>query len=168
MKKKEKLISTKSKTENTEETTIHGSQGKANSSTTRNCYIKCFKCQGRGHVASQCLNKRVMIVRVNGQITYDSEDETESMAPLEECFNFEVQEPVHGDLLVTRRALSIQRKGDGDEEQREHIFHTRYNVKVKVCTSIIDSGSCTNVASSLMVEKLNLHTMKHPKLYKLQ
>ena len=99
-----------------------------------------------------------MILRDNGQITYDSEDETESMEPLEECFNFEVEEPVHGDLLVTRRALSIQPEDDGDEEQRKHIFHTRYNVKGKVCTSIIDSGSCTNVASSLMVEKLNLHT----------
>ena len=38
----------------------------------------------------------------------------------------------------------------------------------KVCTLIIDSGSCTNVVNSLIVEKLNLHTMKHPKLYKLQ
>ena len=40
-------------------------------------------------------------------------------------------------------------------------------MKVKVCTLIIDSGSCTNVFSSLRVEKLNLHTMKHPKPYKL-
>ena len=74
---------------------------------------------------------------------------------------------MHGDLLVTRRVLSIQPKDDEDEEQHEHIFYTRCQVKGKVCTLIIDSGSCTNVASSLM-EKLNLHTMKHPKLYKLQ
>ena len=47
-------------------------------------------------------------------------------------------------------------------------FHTRCHVKGKVCTLIFDSESCTNVASSLMVEKLNLHTMKHLKLYKLQ
>ena len=32
MKKEEKLVSTKSKTKNTQETTIHGSRGKANSS----------------------------------------------------------------------------------------------------------------------------------------
>ena len=42
------------------------------------------------------------------------------------------------------------------------------HMKGKVCTFIIDSGSCINFASSLMVEKLNLHTMKHPKPYKLQ
>ena len=150
-----------------QETTIHGSHDKANSSISRNRDIKCFKCQGRDHIASQCLNKKVMIVRDNGEIQSSSEDDIKSMPPLEECFDFEVEEPVHGDLLVIRRALSIQPKDDGDAEQHEHIFHTRCHVKGKVCTLIIDSGSCTNVASSLMVEKLNLQTMKHPKLYKL-
>ena len=29
-------------------------------------------------------------------------------------------------------------------------------------------GSCTNVASTTLVEKLNLPTLKHPRLYKLQ
>ena len=33
---------------------------------------------------------------------------------------------------------------------------------------IIDSGSCTNVASTLLVEKLNLPTLKHPNPYRLQ
>ena len=106
---------------NTQEITIHGSQGKANSST-RNLDIKCFKCQGRGHRASQCPNKRVTIVRDNGEIECGSEDDIESMPPLEECSDFEVEELVHGNLLVTRRALSIQPKDDGDEKQCEHLF----------------------------------------------
>ncbi len=33
---------------------------------------------------------------------------------------------------------------------------------------IIDGGSCTNVASTVLVEKLNLPTIKHPRPYKLQ
>ena len=33
---------------------------------------------------------------------------------------------------------------------------------------IIDSGSCTNVASTTLVSKLNLTTTKHPHLYHLQ
>ena len=33
---------------------------------------------------------------------------------------------------------------------------------------IIDGGSCTNVASTTLIEKLNLHTTKHPRPYKLQ
>ena len=146
MKKEEKLVSTKSKTKNMQETTIHGSQGKANSSIARNHDIQCFKCQDKGHIASQCPN--------NGEIEFDSEDDTESMPPLEECFDFEVEKLVHGDLLVTRRALSIQPKDDEDEEQCEHSFHTRCHVKGKVCTLIIDSGSYIYVASSFMVEKI--------------
>ena len=102
-----------------------------------------------------------MIFRDIGEIESSIEDDTKSMPPLEEYSDFEVEEPVHGDLLVTRRTLSIKHKDDGDEEQREHIFHTRCHVKGKVCTLIIDSGNCINVASSLMVEKLNLHTRKH-------
>lgn len=90
------------------------------------------------------------------------------MAPLEDCSNVEVEELVHGDLLITKRALSIQPKNDEDEEQCEHILHTRCHVKDKVCTLIIDSRSYTNVANTLLVEKLDLHTIKHSKLYKLQ
>ena len=33
---------------------------------------------------------------------------------------------------------------------------------------IIDGGSCTNVASIIMVEKLGLPMVKHPRPYKLQ
>ena len=37
-----------------------------------------------------------------------------------------------------------------------------------VCSLIINGGSCTNVASILLVEKLQLLTLKHPRPYKLQ
>ncbi|XP_044489106.1 uncharacterized protein LOC123213696 [Mangifera indica] len=90
------------------------------------------------------------------------------MPPLEDCSNIDVEEPIHGDMLVTRRILNIQPKDSNDEEQREHIFHIRCHVKDKVCSMIIDSGSCINVASTLLVDKLNLETFKHPKQYKLQ
>ena len=33
---------------------------------------------------------------------------------------------------------------------------------------IIDGGSCTNVTSTTMVEKLGMPTSKHPRPYKLQ
>ena len=35
--------------------------------------IKCFKCLGRGHIASQCPTKKTMIMR--GQDIYSSQDE---------------------------------------------------------------------------------------------
>ena len=38
----------------------------------------------------------------------------------------------------------------------------------KVCSLIINSGSCTNVASTLLVDRLHLKTLKHEQPYKLQ
>ena len=55
-----------------------------------------------------------------------------------------------------------------NEVERDNIFQTRCLIKDKVCSMIIDGGSCTNVASTTIVEKLNLPTMKYPRPYKLQ
>lgn len=40
-------------------------------------------------------------------------------------------------------------------------------MKDKICSMIIDGGSCTNIASTTMVEKLGLPILKHPQPYKL-
>ncbi|KAJ4708851.1 Mutant gag-pol polyprotein [Melia azedarach] len=93
--------------------------------------VKCFRCQGLGHIASQCPNKIVMMVLENGEIESASSSEDE-MPPLADYSNIEIEEPVHSDLLIIRRALSIQPKDDIIVEQREHIFHTRCHVKDKV------------------------------------
>ena len=53
-----------------------------------------------------------------------------------------------------------------DETQRENIFHTRCLIN-KLCSMIIDRGSCSNVASTRVVEKLGLPTNSHTKPYKL-
>ena len=127
--------------------------------------ILCFKCQGRGHIASQCPNKRVMVMRDNGEIETDNESDCDSMPSLEDAGDEEYA--VQGELMVARRALSVQAKED-DEMQRDNIFHTRCHVQNKVCSVIIDGGSCTNVASTTMVEKLGMPTCKHPRPYKLQ
>ncbi|KAL4278728.1 hypothetical protein GQ457_03G017550 [Hibiscus cannabinus] len=70
------------------------------------------------------------------------------------------------ELMVVKRNLNAQLVQN--EQHRENIFHTRCNVLDKVCVVIIDSGSCTNVASSVVVDKLGLKMTKHPHPYKLQ
>ena len=57
---------------------------------------------------------------------------------------------------------------ENNKVQGENIFHTRCHVKNKVCSVTINGDSCTNVASTTMVEKLGLSTIKHPLPYKLQ
>nr|XP_027062823.1 uncharacterized protein LOC113689219 [Coffea arabica] len=98
-----------------------------------------LKRRGFGHIASQCPNQRVMLMLPNGEVQTDEEDECEDMPPLvEEDEEFE-EIPAHGKVgMVARRALTTQ------------------------------AGSCTNVASALMVERLNLPTNDHPRPYKLQ
>ena len=145
--------------------TSQGNQGKPDSFTTRNRDIKCFKCQDRGHIASQCPNIRVIVMRDNGEIETDNESDCDSMPSLKDADDEEYI--VQGELMVARRALSVQVKGD-DEVQRENIFHIRCHIQKKVCSVIIDGGSCTNVASTTLVEKLGMPTSKHPRPYKLQ
>jgi len=55
-----------------------------------------------------------------------------------------------------------------DQTQRENIFHTRCSIQEKICSLIVDGGSCTNVASSRLVTELNMETKSHPRPYKLQ
>jgi hypothetical protein len=138
---------------------------KALSSKTRD--IKCFKCQGRGHIANQCVNKRVIVINAQGELESANEEEVEDddMSPLEDADD--EQNAVVGDLLVARRVLNVQVKEE-ESNQRENLFHTWCFVNNKVCSVIIDEGSCTNVANTYLVEKLALTTLKHPHPYRLQ
>ena len=68
---------------------------------------------------------------------------------------------------MVRRLLGSQMQ-PLDDTQRENIFHTRCTINGKLCYLIVDGGSCTNVASSMLVSKLNLDTKPHPRPYRLQ
>jgi len=47
-------------------------------------------------------------------------------------------------------------------EQRGNICHTQCTVKWKVCSLIMNGGSCANVASKTLVQKLKLSVSPHP------
>ncbi|XP_042448964.1 uncharacterized protein LOC122033874 [Zingiber officinale] len=142
-------------------------RGNSSSQPQRNRDIKCFRCLGSGHIASQCPNKRSMIILDNGEIETEEEDEGNGSTPSVEDTS-DVELVVDGQALVVLRALHMQAKENDDGLQRENIFYTRCHVKDRVCGLIIDGGSCVNVESKLMVDKLGLPTLKHPKPYKLQ
>nr|KYP43544.1 Transposon Ty3-I Gag-Pol polyprotein [Cajanus cajan] len=145
-------------------------KGKATSHTSsRTSDIKCFKCLRRGHIASQCPTKKVMIMR--GHDIYSSQDEaTNSSSNSEEEANeqeegVESTFPYEGELLMIRRLLNSQ--PSGTLSQRENIFHTRCKVLNNACSLIVDSGSWCNCCSTRLVEKLGLTTSPHPKPYQL-
>ena len=94
--------------------------------------IKCFKCLGKGHIATQGPNKRTIVVLGNEDITSTSFSSSSSESE-SEC---DVQ-PLVGDFFMVRRLMGSVCK-DRDEIQRENIFHTRCMVMGKICSLIID------------------------------
>ncbi|GJZ39231.1 reverse transcriptase domain-containing protein [Tanacetum coccineum] len=58
--------------------------------------LRCFKCQGIGHLKRDCPNKQVLTLIDEVDPLYDTEDEAET----------EVVYPDRGELLVTRRLLN--------------------------------------------------------------
>ncbi|GJW99952.1 putative nucleotidyltransferase, ribonuclease H [Tanacetum coccineum] len=126
---------------------------------------KCFRCQGIGHIASECPNKRLITLadfELAGGYEFGVEPTVEQSLIIES--EEEVVGPDVGELLVVRRALSSVPVRE-EKLQREAIFHTRCTIAQKICSVIIDGGSCTNVASQNMVSKLNLLTESHPSPY---
>jgi hypothetical protein len=69
--------------------------------------------------------------------------------------------------LVVRRVLSTQLLA-AEQGQRHNLFQSRCKVKGQVCRFIIDGGSCNNIVSALLVDKLGLPTRRHPHPYHMQ
>lgn len=68
-------------------------------------------------------------------------------------------------MLVLRRVLHVQNSPHDD--QQLNIFQIRCTINAKVCSIIVNSGSYANVASTTLMEKLELPSSPHPYLYQL-
>ncbi|RDY13946.1 hypothetical protein CR513_01068, partial [Mucuna pruriens] len=131
----------------------------------RTSSIKCFKCLGKDHIASQCPNRTTMILRDNGEVESESSHREQSFSTDVETSNDESN--YEEDLLMVRRLMSSQ-ISDVAKTQRENIFHSRCLILGNLCSMIIDCGSYVNVATQRLVRKLDLPTFAHPWPYKLQ
>jgi hypothetical protein len=108
-----------------------------------------------------------MVMKANNEVKTDEEDEEEKMPPLDDADDVYVEYLVEGETLVVRRTLNMHVKVNDSKCQRENIFHMRCHIHNKVYNLIIDGGNCSNIASTKLVRKLNLHTTKHSISYKL-
>jgi len=75
----------------------------------------------------------------NGNITIASSSNSSSSSSESESESECDVQPLEGDLLMVRRLMGSVCK-DGDETQRENIFHTRCMVMGKICSLIINRG----------------------------
>ncbi|KAE8694063.1 putative Quercetin 3-O-methyltransferase 1 [Hibiscus syriacus] len=130
--------------------------------------IRCFRCGEQWHRATNC-RKPASQKGKNLLIEENAEDETEEIGePVYD--DDETDDVLYGDgheTLVVRKSLLTPKGVSGDDWLRTNIFHTTCTVADKVCKMIIDNGSCENVVSDEVVQKLQLKTDRHPKPYKL-
>ncbi|PKI65503.1 hypothetical protein CRG98_014113 [Punica granatum] len=105
--------------------------------------------------------KLLEVEEANDEPVYDTYDDEENEVEQEE-----VTYGDQGKALVVQRILKSAHVED-DKWLQHNIFHTQCTSHGKVCTVIIDSGSCENVISTTMVEKLHLKVEPHPDPYKL-
>ncbi|WVZ93548.1 hypothetical protein U9M48_039519 [Paspalum notatum var. saurae] len=135
--------------------------------------IQCHRCKGFGHVIRDCPSKRTLLIRDDGEYSSASDSEATQYAML--ATDHAAQAEVHvnpGDAdryesLVAQRVLSTQ-VAPPEKNQRHTLFHTKGVVQERSIRIIIDSGSCNNLASTMLIEKLSLPTRKHPNPYHIQ
>ena len=79
--------------------------------------VKCFKCLGMGHYASQCPNKRKLVMKADGDIDSTDGGVEEEMPILEDASDHEgAAFPLANLSLVIRKALSAQAREDETEQ----------------------------------------------------
>ncbi|KAK9671757.1 hypothetical protein RND81_12G052700 [Saponaria officinalis] len=134
---------------------------------------RCFKCQGYGHIASECLQKRALTIQelinlVPNFVAPELESEpinVENESDEEEVHEVEPYSDEEKEALVLRTLHT--EAAPAENEQRERLFHSRCKVNDRINTLIVDSGSCTNVIARDVVAKLKIPTKDHPKPYRL-
>lgn len=128
---------------------------------------RCFRCEGKGHKAYQCPTRN------NLHIGVEKEDQKEKGLAGNvdgiETPQFNVDDLVDSDddntlSIVVRRVLAAPKAKEADWK-RTTIFQTLVTCKNELLKLVIGSGSCMNVISSSVVERLKLCTTPHPQPY---
>lgn len=105
-----------------------------------------------------------MLLKDNSDIDNANEGDSNNIIPLLEDDEEDVEYLVQWDALIIRKILNIQVKEE-ESNLRENIFYTCYLANGQICKLIKDGGSCINVASITLVDKLELTYTKHPNPY---
>ncbi|KAK6933370.1 Zinc finger, CCHC-type [Dillenia turbinata] len=87
-----------SKSSSSSKTFANSTDGKESRYSNTNSRKKCFKCQGYGHIAAECPNRKAFTI-----VEEIEEENVDSQNSEEE----DVTYADHGDLLVVRRSLGI-------------------------------------------------------------
>jgi hypothetical protein len=120
-------------------------------------------------VQRDCPTKRVLLVKDDGAYSSasDFDDDTLALFAADHAGNegppdkhIDAGAAEHYESLIVQRVLSAKME-KAEQNQRLTLFQTKCVIKERSCCMIIDGGSCNNLASSELVEKLALSTKPH-------
>ncbi|KAH1031917.1 hypothetical protein J1N35_044091 [Gossypium stocksii] len=120
-------------------------------------------CKGCGHYSHDCANMRLLLIKEDDEYTFDSNQIDLDMPKLindvddggEFYAEEELVEPINNvHCLVVRHTFNNQLR-DNHDLQRTIIFHSRYLIKGKLCSLIIDSRGCANIGKKYILAPLN-------------
>jgi hypothetical protein len=123
-----------------------------------------------------CPSNRVLVVRDDGEYSSASDFDEDTLALRVDDHEGNDDHPEehigtgaadHYESLIVQRVLSKQMERV-EQNQRHTLFQTKCVIKERSYRMIIDGGSCNNLASSDMVDKLALTIKPHPRPYHFQ
>lgn len=143
-----------------------GSNNTAPQQTTNNPYARqlpdiCYRCKKLGHRSNTCPERRPL----NFVEDTNDEDELEYEANNDRIENYEGAEFAEdeGELVtcVVQRVLCTAKQ----TSQINKLFCSFCSVNRRVCTLIVDSGSCENFVAMRLVEYMGLPIEQQPSPY---
>ena len=90
------------------------------------------------------------------------EDRREEGLDLESNVKNDHEVEVKGPVVVELRELHIQPQSDTHEINCENFFYTKCHIFGKSCGVIVDNGSCVNIVSQYIIDKLGLLVILPP------
>ena len=133
--------------------------------STRPNALRCFACGDPGHRQTACPNQThrgLLIENAGKEIDTGCESSEEDMdEPFQETH---ITKGDEGRMLVTR-FVGLTPQQREEHWLRTNIFRSTCTIKGRVCTFVIDSGSCRNVIAKQAVRKLGLPFEEHPTPY---
>ncbi|XP_033148793.1 uncharacterized protein LOC117134443 [Brassica rapa] len=133
--------------------------------STRPNALRCYTCGELGHRQTACpnANRRGLLAE---ETKWDEEHDEDDDEVIEEILD-DHNTGDKGTLLMLRRICLAPIRHNDQPWLRNNIFSSTCTINGRVCSFVIDSGSCRNVISESAVLKLGLRRSNHPAPYKL-
>ena len=130
--------------------------------------LRCSKCDEYGHISLECQKREIHVAKreeESNTSSYVADDDRPEFDKFE-SYN----DTIYGDggqSLMNHKSLFSPKIPTKDDWLRPSIFRPTCAIKDCKCHLIMDGGSCENVVSREVIDKLKLLTEKQPTPYKL-